>query len=51
MGRKLTRDFHIKYAGTIQDLVEMAFVLIKGKHKRQTEQGYTCAVSKCQVEW
>ncbi|CAD6591538.1 MAG: hypothetical protein ASARMPREDX12_005212 [Alectoria sarmentosa] len=39
------------YAGTIQDLVELALVLIKGKHKGQTEQGYICTVSKCQVEW
>ncbi len=38
-------------AGTIGDLVEMAFVLIKGKHKGQVERGYTCAVSKCEVEW
>lgn len=37
--------------GTIQDLVELAFVLIKGKHKRQTEQEYACTVSKYQVEW
>lgn len=41
----------MEYEGTIKDLVELAFVLIKGKHKSRTEQGYTCTVSKCQVEW
>ena len=40
-----------EYAGTIRDLVELAFVLIKGKSKRGTEQDYRCAVSKCQVKW
>ena len=39
------------YAGTIRDLVELAFALIKDKSKGQTEHGYRCAVSKCQVEW
>ena len=41
----------MEYAGTIRDLVELAFVLINGKSQGQTEQGYRCAVSKCQVEW
>ena len=41
----------MEYAGTINDLADLAFVLIKGKYKGQTEQGYTCTVSKCQVEW
>ena len=41
----------MEYAVTIHDLVELAFVLIKGKQKSQTEHGYTCTVSKCQVEW
>ena len=48
--RKLTRDWS-EYAGTIRDLIDLAFVLIKGKHKRQMEDGYICTVSKCQVEW
>ena len=47
---KLTRDWS-EYAGTIRDLIDLAFVLIKGKHKRQIEDGYICTVSKCQVEW
>ena len=33
-------------------MVELAFVLLKGKHKGPTEQGNdTCGVSKGQVEW
>ena len=47
---KLTRGW-CGYAGTIRDLIDLAFVLIKGKHKRQIEDGYICTVSKCQVEW
>ena len=38
-------------AGTISDLVDLAFVLIKGKHKVGLAQCYQCAVSKCQVQW
>ena len=49
-GGKLTRDW-CEYAGTIRDLIDLAFVLIKGKHKRLMKDGYICTVSKCQVEW
>lgn len=38
-------------SGTIRDLVDLAFVLVKGKHKLQVEQDYTCSVSKSQVQW
>ncbi|KAL6716246.1 Telomerase reverse transcriptase [Lecanora helva] len=37
--------------GTISDLVDLAFVLIKGKHRSQLADDYACAVSKCQVQW
>ena len=41
----------MEYAGTINDLAKLALMLIKAKHKGQTEHGYTCTVSKSQVEW
>lgn len=31
--------------------MEMAFVLVKAKHRNPTWQGYNCAVSKRQVQW
>lgn len=36
---------------TIRDLMDMAFVLIQGKHKIHHMQDYNCAVSKRQVQW
>jgi len=37
--------------GTIENLVDMAFVLLKSKGKNKKNEGYRCAVSKAQVEW
>ncbi|KAL9603334.1 MAG: hypothetical protein Q9219_001196 [cf. Caloplaca sp. 3 TL-2023] len=37
--------------GTIQDVIDMAFVLVKAKHRSQTPHEYVCAVSKRQVRW
>ncbi|KAL2046145.1 hypothetical protein N7G274_001592 [Stereocaulon virgatum] len=37
--------------GTILDLVDLAFILIKNKHKLQVARDYDCAVSKCQIQW
>ncbi|KAL8831586.1 MAG: hypothetical protein Q9170_005227 [Blastenia crenularia] len=36
---------------TIQDLIDMAFVLFKAKYRSQTSHDYACAVSKRQVRW
>jgi hypothetical protein len=36
---------------TIQDLIELAFVLMKSKGKNKTNMGYKCGVKKIQVEW
>jgi hypothetical protein len=38
---------------TIQDVVELAFVLLKskGKNGNKALKGYRCAVTKVQVEW
>ena len=45
-------------AGTIRDLIDLAFVLVKGKHKSHkknddsnNKDGYDCAVSKHQIRW
>ncbi|KAI4225667.1 MAG: hypothetical protein L6R36_003747 [Xanthoria steineri] len=37
--------------GTIQDVMETAFVLVQAKHRNPGWQGYRCAVSKRQVQW
>lgn len=37
--------------GTIQDVVDLAFVLVKAKSEKQIVHDYKCAVSKRQVEW
>ncbi len=37
--------------GTIRDVVELAFVLVKAKPKKLMVQDYKCAVSKRQVQW
>ena len=42
---------HGAFTGTIRDLVDLAFVLVKGKHKLQIEQDYSCSVSKSQLQW
>ena len=42
---------HCVLSGTIRDLVDLAFVLVKGKHKLRVEQDYSCNVSKSQVQW
>ena len=51
--RPLAADGKIyRNAGTIGDLIDLAFVLIKAQHKCQpTTQDYHCAVSKRQVQW
>jgi len=36
---------------TINDLVEMAYVLIKSKGKNKKNEGYQCALKKVQVEY
>ncbi|KAK4695849.1 telomerase reverse transcriptase, partial [Lecanoromycetidae sp. Uapishka_2] len=36
---------------TIGDLVDLAFVLVKGRHRLQIAHDYDCAVSKRQVAW
>ncbi|KAL8867135.1 MAG: hypothetical protein Q9174_005857 [Haloplaca sp. 1 TL-2023] len=36
---------------TIRSMVDMAFVLIKARHKSPDSQEYSCAVSKNQVQW
>lgn len=36
---------------TLESMVDMAFVLVKAKHRSQTSQEYACAVSKRQVQW
>lgn len=48
---QLSRDLPMFNAGTIRDLVDLAFILIKGKHKLQVANDYDCAVSKRQVQW
>lgn len=37
--------------GTIQDVVDLAFGLVKAKLEKQIVHDYMCAVSKRQVEW
>ncbi|KAH8603107.1 hypothetical protein B0O99DRAFT_605134 [Bisporella sp. PMI_857] len=36
---------------TVEDLVGLAFALIKGKGRRKGMEGYRCAVGRVQVEW
>jgi hypothetical protein len=36
---------------TVKDLIELAFLLIKGKGKNKKNKVYKCGVSKVQVEW
>ena len=36
---------------TVESLIELAFVLLKSKGKNTRNSGYSCAVSKVQVEW
>ncbi|KAI4133400.1 MAG: hypothetical protein LQ341_006169, partial [Variospora aurantia] len=36
---------------TLRSMVDMAFVLVRSKDRRQRSQDYGCAVSKPQVEW
>jgi len=36
---------------TVEGLIDLAFVLLKSKGKNTKNAGYTCAVSKVQVEW
>lgn len=48
---KYFADTGLLDAGTINDLKELAFVLIKAKHKRHAMHDYHCAVRKAQVEW
>lgn len=37
--------------GTIRDMIDLAFTLIKAKHKNNFIDGYQCAVSRRQVHW
>ena len=37
--------------GTISDLVNVGFVLVKSKHKNEQSVGYECAINKRQIEW
>lgn len=37
--------------GTIQDVIDLAFALVKAKSGKQIVHDYKCAVSKRQVEW
>lgn len=40
------------HAGTIRDLIDLAFVLVNAKHKGQrTAQEDECEISKRQVAW
>lgn len=48
--RSLAYQRRYRNAGTIRDLIDLAYVLIKGKHKRLAHD-YDCAVSKGQVQW
>ena len=36
---------------TVEDVIALAFVLMKGKGKNRRNEGYQCTVSKVQVEW
>jgi ribosomal protein RSM22 (predicted rRNA methylase) len=36
---------------TINDLIELAFVLMKSKGRNKKNAGYKCGLSKLQVEW
>jgi hypothetical protein len=36
---------------TIEDLIELAFVLLKSKNKNEKFGNYECAVTKAQVKW
>ena len=42
---------HGALSGTIRDVVDLAFILVKRKHKLHIEQDYNCSVSKSQVQW
>ena len=37
--------------GTIRDLINLSFVLVKSKHQKEASSGYKCSVSKGQMEW
>ena len=37
--------------GTIQDVIDLAFVLVKGKQKNAKLPDYKCAVKKAQIQW
>ena len=36
---------------TIRDLINLAFTLIKAKHKDDLQWDYDCAVNRRQVQW
>lgn len=38
-------------AGTIEDLVKLAFALIKSKERNGKNVGYKCVLNKMQIEW
>lgn len=38
-------------SGTVRDMIDLAFTLIKAKHKNNFIDGYQCVVSKRQVQW
>ncbi|KAL5321238.1 hypothetical protein ACEPPN_012052 [Leptodophora sp. 'Broadleaf-Isolate-01'] len=37
--------------GTIENLINLAFVLMKSKAKNKKNVGYKCALTRMQVEW
>ncbi|KAH6698374.1 hypothetical protein BKA61DRAFT_622131 [Leptodontidium sp. MPI-SDFR-AT-0119] len=37
--------------GTIENLINLAFVLMKSKAKNKKNVGYKCALTRVQVEW
>ena len=45
-GKGLTRKIE-----TIENLVNLAFVLMKSKAKNKKNVGYKCGLTKVQVEW
>jgi hypothetical protein len=39
------------YKETIRDVIDLAFILLRSKSRKQKNQGFRCAVSKTEVEW
>ena len=49
--QKRYKDTDLALVGTIQDVIDLTFVLVKGKQKNVKLPDYKCAVKKAQMQW